>query len=121
MPNPVFPTLTQDQDSSYYTVAMEDQSMKSEMEGGYQVSRAKHTRTARQTFTSGFTMLTAADFATLKNFYVTTVKGGSVIFDWTDPITATVLQVRFSGSITFKYTGAGTTQRFDVSFKLEQA
>ena len=121
MANPVFPTLTQDQDSSYYTVMIEDQSLKSEMEGGYQVSRTKHTRFARQTWTSGFTMLTNADFLTLRTFYRGTVKGGSLIFDWTDPITGSVFPVRFAGAVTFKYTGVGTAQRFDVSFKLEQA
>lgn len=123
MTNPVFPILTmsQGQDSAQYSVETEDPSTKSPLEGGYVSSRAKHTRTPRKTFTSGFTMLKNADRAILDTFYGTTVKGGSVIFDWTDPASTVVYQVRFTDKLKYKYTGIGASQRWDVAFTLEQA
>lgn len=120
MPNPVFPTLSIGQDSSQYELEIEDPSMKSEMEGGYVVSRAKHTRAPRKTFKSGFTDLSGDDKATLTAFYET-VRGGSVIFDWTDPASLTVYQVRFMEKLNFKYVGMGNTQRWNVGFSLQQA
>lgn len=121
MPNPVFPTLTNTEDSSFYNLELEDSSMKTEMEGGYVVTRSKHTRAARRTFTSGFTFLNTADKALLDTFYGSTVKGGAVIFDWTDPVTTTVYQVRFLEPMSFKYVGKGTNKLWNVTFKLQQA
>lgn len=121
MSNPVFPTLSRGQDSSLYSVELEDASLKTTMEGGYVVSRAKHTRPARKTFHSGFTFITDADRATLETFYGTTVRGGSVVFDWQDPPSLAIYQVRFVGPLQFKYVGRGDTRRWDVTFALEQA
>lgn len=121
MTNPVFPTLSQGQDSSLYSVETEDPSLKTPLEGGYVVSRAKHTRTPRKTFKTGFTMLKNTDKATLDAFYSGSARGGSVIFDWTDPASAVVYQVRFLEKLSYRYTGVGTSQRWDVAFSLEQA
>jgi hypothetical protein len=120
MPNPIFPTLTNAPDSSKYGLEVEDPSMKTEMDGGYVVSRAKHTRTPRKKFSTGYTMLKNTDRDTLQAFY-NTVRGGSVIFDWTDPASLVVYQVRFAAALTFTYTGVGTSQRWDVVLRLEQA
>lgn len=120
MTNPVFPTLAMLQDSKFYSVEQEDVGLKTTMDGGYVVSRAKHTRTPRRTFTTGFTTIRTADKALLEAFY-TTVRGSSVIFDWTDPVSLTVYQVRFADKLTFKYTGMGAMQLWDVGVKLEQA
>lgn len=121
MANPIFPSaLAAKQDSSLYSIEREDVSMKTPVDGGYVISRAKHTRTPRSNFKSGFTMLTNADRKLLEDFYAL-VRGGSVIFDWTDPSSLVVYQVRFAGALAFKYSGRMTTQRWDVSFSLEQA
>jgi hypothetical protein len=123
MTNPVFPTLALGkggQDSTQYSIAIEDVAIKSEMEGGYVVSRARHTRTPRKTFTTGYKGITDADRTTLMNFYAT-VGGGAVIFDWTDPVNLTTWQVRFDGDMTFRYSGIGPTKLWDVAFKLAQA
>lgn len=123
MTNPVFPTLSTGQDSSLYNMELEDPGMKTPIEGGYVVSRAKHTRIPRRIFKTGFTSITSTDRDTLVTFYGT-VHGGSVIFDWADPASAggaTVYQVRFADKLNFKYTGHGTSQRWDVAISLEQA
>lgn len=120
MANPIFPTLAKGQDSKHYGVELEDPAMRTQMEGGYVVSRAKHTRRPRRTFKTGFTGIGAADYATLQNFW-DTVRGGSVIFDWTDPITNVVWQVRFAEKLVFKYAGIGNTRLWDVMASFEQA
>jgi hypothetical protein len=127
MTNPVFPTLSTGQDSSKYTRALEDVAMKTTMDGGYVVSRAKHTRAPRRTFTSGFTSIRKADKELLEAFY-DTVKGGSVIFDWIDPTTQmgvsptpVTYAVRFTGEFKWQYRGIGPTELWDVTFTLEQA
>jgi len=126
MPNPTFPTLSRGQDSSLYSVELEDVSAATPMEGGYVVSRAKHTRAPRKTFTSGFTDITEADKALLDAFW-TTVRGGSVIFDWIDPASANggapvTYSVRFlGGPLKFDYRGHGPTKRYDVRFTVQQA
>jgi len=116
---PTFPTLTEGQDSSLYEVSTENPAIRSEMEGGYVVSRARHTRAPRKTYKTGFTNIGTADKALLDSFWFT-VKGGSASFDWTDPVTLSVITVRFMNDITFKYTGAGATKRWNVGITLEQ-
>lgn len=120
MTNPVFPILTERPDTKLYGVEFEDQSTGSKMDGGYVVTRPKHTRSPRRTFSTGYTMLKPIDRAALDTFY-RTVFGGSVIFDWIDPMTSVVYQVRFTSKLAYKYSGVGTTQRWDISFTLEQA
>lgn len=120
MSNPVFPTLTARQDSKFYEMTPEDPALRSEMEGGYVVSRPRHTRKPRRTFKTGFSSITQADYVKLTDFY-DTVRGGSMVFDWMDPVTEKVYQVRFAGAISFKYVGMGPTKLWDVQITLEQA
>lgn len=120
MANPVFPaSLAPLQDSKYYEVEQEDTSMRSKTEGGYVVSRARHTRTPRKTFSTGFTSISAAQFATLQGFFDSLT--GGVVFDWTDPATGALYSVRFAeGPLKSKYVGMGNNRRYDVSFQLVQ-
>jgi hypothetical protein len=123
MANPVFPTLALTkggQDSSQFSIKIEDVALKSEIEGGYVVTRARHTRTPRKTFSTAYKSISDADRTTLLSFY-NTVAGGSVIFDWTDPVDKITYQVRFTSDLDFKYAGRGTTKLWDVSFQIQQA
>lgn len=120
MSNPNFPTLTMGEDSRFFSVEQEDPAIRTNMEGGYVSSRARHTRTPRKTFTSGLTNLTNADKATLEAFW-DTVRGGSVIFNWTSPQNAVVYAVRFKEPLRWKYTGKGPNQTWELQFTLEQA
>lgn len=122
MSNPQFPTLSTGSDSALYALELEDVALKTKIDGGYVVSRAKHTRKPRKTFTTGYTDLKPADKTLIQDFYENVAKGGSVVFDWTDPASSTVYQVRFvDGPLQWKYTGIGPTQRWQVQFRLEQA
>jgi len=119
MTNPVFPKMDKEMDSSLYSVEQEDKSLKTKMEGGYVVSRAKHTRKPRKTWRVGYTALLAPDKKRLMEFY--DVVDCSLIFDWTDPPTQEVYQVRFAATPSYNYKGMGHTQLWDVQLQLEQA
>lgn len=101
-----FPILN-GRDARYYSVEHENVVMRNKMEGGYVQTRARHTRSARRTFTTGYTQMTEADRQTLEAFW-NSVRGGSKMFDWEDPITAEIHQVRFTDKpLKFKYAGVG--------------
>lgn len=120
MTNPIFPTMEMEQDSKFYNVELEDPAIKSEMDGGYVVSRARHTRKPRKTYTTGYSEILEPDRKRLEDFW-TLVRGGSVIFDWTDPVEKAVCKVRFTQPLKFKYTGVGDLKKWEVSITLEQA
>lgn len=122
MPNFAFPTLPSGAalTSDGFTIEREDPSMQTPIEGGYVISRVKHTRTPRSTYNCGIRELTEADRMTMDIFW-DTVRGGSMVFDWTHPTTLAVVAVRFKGPLTFVYTGWGPLKRWDCSFVLEQA
>jgi hypothetical protein len=109
------------QDAKYFSVKLEDPSIKAEMEGGYVVSRPRHTRTPRRTWTTGFTDLSNAERLTLESFW-NTQRGGSEIFLWKNKVDNVYYQVRFTKPMEFKYAGFGTTYRWDCpNIELEQA
>ena len=118
-----FPTLSSGSrpDSKQWTVEHEDPSMATPMEGGYMVTRAKHTRTPRMTWNVGYQQLTNADRQAIVDHW-NTVKGGSASFDWYNHQDFLTYEVRFkSGTqLTWKYVGIGPTQRWDCSFIVEQ-
>lgn len=112
--------LQDKQDSSKLSSEQEDVAERIDVEGGYTITRPKHSRNPRRTFTTGFTELTSAQKTELETFYQT-VKGGSVAFDWTDPTTDTIYSVRFKESLKFSYVGHGETFRWDSeTITLEQ-
>jgi hypothetical protein len=123
MSSSTFPTLSNNRlaDADGYQIEYEDPAIRTDMEGGYVVSRPRHTRTPRKTFSVKYTDLSNGDRGTLENFYMNDVRGGSMIFDWTNPQDNLVYQVRFKGGLAFVYHGFGHNQRWDCSFKLEQA
>lgn len=117
-----FPTLSANAvpDSSQFRVSYEDPSMRTDMEGGYVITRARHTRPPRRTWMVVYRMLTNADRALLETLW-DTVRGGSATFNWTNPQNSTTYEVRFKDPLNFSYSGRGTNQRWDCSFSLEQA
>jgi hypothetical protein len=119
MPNPVMP-YADEQDSKHFSVSAEDVAIRSDVEGGYEITRARHTRTPRRAWTSGFTYLNETKKDALETFFFDTVKGGSVIFDWTNPNDQDVHAVRLIKLPTFKYVGNGSNKRWDVTFEVRQ-
>lgn len=117
-----FPTLSAAAipDSAQFQVNYEDPAMRTEMEGGYVITRARHTRVPRRSWKVTYRMLGNADRTLLENLW-DTVRGGSASFNWTNPQNATSYEVRFKEPLSFSYTGRGSNQRWDCSFTLEQA
>ena len=92
-----------------FTTKLKDPSLQSEMENGLVVSRARFTRVPLN-FTLKWTALPAADYALLRDFYLNTVYGGSLAFNWYYP---TVPDDSFSGRLfSVRFTGG------DVTFEL---
>jgi hypothetical protein len=107
-------------DSAAYQVNSEDPSIKTEMDGGYMVSRPRHTRLPRKTFTIGWKKMLDTDKVILQNFW-NVRRGGSNSFTWTDPVEDVGYTVRFkSQGLNFQYAGAGNTKLWDITIELEQ-
>lgn len=99
-----FPTITARQDQKFYTEDAEDTGMKSETDGGYEITRPRHTRRPRRIFTTGFTDISNADKTAIQNFY--NEVGTYNLFTWINPVTNTGITVRFSKPVKFKYANA---------------
>jgi hypothetical protein len=115
-----FPTLTSKPDSKKYSFEFEDPVVRSKIEGGYVVSRPRHTRSLRRTWSVGYTFISDADKLLLQAHYQA-MRGGSDIFRWYNHEDYTWYNVRFVEQVEFKYVGAGYTKRWDIAFKVEQA
>lgn len=115
---PVMPYADK-QDSAKFGETPEDPTIRAEMEGGYEVTRARHTRVPRRTWTSGLTYMTEVEKAAYVTF-VDSVRVGSASFDWANPNTLAVHIVRFTKSPTYKYVGKGTDKRWDIDFEVRE-
>ena len=71
----------------------EDSTIKGDFEAGYVPTRSRHTR-ERLTIEIGYLLITDTDKILLEAFS-STVKGGTLSFNWTDPKTSVVYIVRF--------------------------
>jgi phage-related protein len=122
MPAPIFPTLPSGSlpDSSKFEIELEDNTVSEELEGGYTITRARTTRRGRRIYKVGFTFITEADRAALEQFWETT-SGNALIFVWTNPQDNVQQNVRFKGTLSFKYVGRLSEQRWDCDFKVQQA
>lgn len=122
MPVAAYPTFASGVklDAAKFEIELEDNTLSQEIEGGYTVTRPRTTRRSRKKFKVGYTNLSEVDRQTLDTFWQL-VSGGGAAFTWTSPQDAVTYTVRFKGTISFKYRGHGTTQRWDCDFTLEQA
>ena len=111
-----FPTLSKQFDANTLDIQSENPVGGSGDTGaGYEYTRPKWTRRPRRTFTFTFKSITAADRVALQNFWDTHF-GGSVAFNWTDPTTSTVYNVRFSKEMQLKFSrdGAGNLNLYNT-------
>lgn len=119
MADAVFPTnLWEKQDSSYFTVAQEDNAIKGETDGGYVDARPRHTRKPRKTFTTGWTDLDHASYLEAIAFY--DLCGTWKVFTWKDPTTSITYRVRFSKAPTWTYVGMGLAKLWKASVTLNE-
>jgi phage-related protein len=109
------------QDSAQHAVQRENPVLASKMDGGYVVTRPRHTRRPRRTFSSGYTSFTDDQKKQVSDFF-DQMHGGSDMFYWWNPADASWLLVRFTTDTTlaWKYSGAGGTHLWDVIFKVEE-
>ena len=117
-----WPILSKGEDAKYYGVEYEDVTIAAEMEGGYVVTRPRHTRKPRRTWTTGYSSISQSDLTIWETFF-DSIRGGSLAFDWTNPVTSVVHSVRLkAGEMPrIEYRGAGTNYRYDITnIKLEE-
>lgn len=94
----------------------QDPGMRSPMENGSVVSRARYTRT-RRTFSLRWSSLPNADKETLFDFYDNEIRGSSQTFNWTHPETSKPYVVRMT-SLRAQKVGPGY---WSVEATLEEA
>lgn len=107
-----FPLATK-QDSAKFGFEQEDVGIRSEMEGGYVLTRPRHTRTPRRTWTTGFTDLSNTDKTTFEDFVKTV--GTYEAFDYNLPVVGTLVNVRLKTIPKYEYAGFGTNMRWNIS------
>lgn len=61
------------------------------------------------------------DFQTFKNFYETTLKDGTLRFDWTDPVDGTTVEMRFVTPYTASLAAGGSANErvWEINMNLE--
>ncbi|MEO9387060.1 hypothetical protein [Chromobacterium phragmitis] len=115
-----FPKLAAGPDSRQYSEKIEDPSIRTQMEGGYTVTRPRFTRRPRRKFAVAYTFISADDKKLLEGFW-NAVKGGSGMFWWPLPYSDEKAVCRFGeGEIDFQYVGAGGNHRWDVKMAIEE-
>lgn len=113
-----FPLSTKE-DARKYGLESEDKGIRSDMEGGYVLSRPRHTRNPRRTFITGFTGLMEADFNTFYAFWV--AKGTYLAFTYEVKYNNETVNVRFQAPPRFEYVGVGGTDIWNINdIKLEE-
>jgi phage-related protein len=112
-----FPLPTK-QDGTKFGFEQEDVGLRSEMEGGFILTRPRHTRTPRRTWTTGFTGLTQTDKATFEAFV--NEHGTFKAFDYTLPVVGGTFSCRFKEIPKYKYQGIGATMLWEIDCIIEE-
>lgn len=114
MADKAFPaSLAKIQDSQYFSIELEDKGLKGEVEGGYTHTRPRHTRPPRRTFKTGFTEISQEQLQTLLDFY--DLVGTYQKFNYTDPTSGKVYELRFDKPFSPKYKGIGKTKLWTIT------
>jgi len=115
---PTFPTLSI---TPNYPLKedREDAVIRSEMEGGYSITRRRFSRT-RRLFTLEYKNLTQTDKDLLTTFFDDTTDGGGGIFDWIEPASTTVVVVRFTKPPIFSLDFFGDEYRYSTNIELQE-
>jgi len=108
-----YPTLSINPEYPY-VITYEDSTIRSDFEGGYEITRNRYTR-FRRVINVNYKYMSSTDFTTLNNFYNSVRCTAS--FNFTCPVTSTVYNVRFAEPINAEYVSYGY---YNVSFKLKE-
>jgi hypothetical protein len=112
-------TMTEKEDSQYFSIEHRDNTVSSTTEDGYEISRPRGTRPPGRDFETGFTDITDADKTLLESFWQS-VRSTANIFTWVNPTDGQVVSVRFQGTLRFSYVGIGGSHRWNVQIKLRE-
>lgn len=107
-----FPSLGDGEDAKKYGFDTEDVGKRSEMEGGYVLTRPRHTRRPRRMWKTGFTAVSQTDFDTFLEFW--NDHGTYTGFTYTTKIGSEAVNVRFMQKPRWTYVGVGTTYLWDI-------
>ncbi|MFP3609174.1 hypothetical protein SB778_03555 [Paraburkholderia sp. SIMBA_050] len=109
-------------DSSKFQPEKENPALASKMDGGYVVTRPRHTRRPRRTFTLGFTDFSDAQRAAVDQHF-DDMHGGSSIFYFVHPVSKETILARYTTDTTLQwtYSGSGHTPLWSVTFKVQEA
>lgn len=117
MTTPVWPvTLPQSVLVQGYSETPPQLSIRTDMDAGVAKVRRRFTSSIRPIECN--TLLTAAQVATLDAFYLSTLEGGALRFEWNHPRTGATVEMRFMEPPQYTPAGGGVTY-FNVSLKLE--
>lgn len=116
MPNATWPnTLPAYMQEGGYQEKFQDQKLESQMEAGPAKLRRRFTKTIR--FIGAQMLMTQAQVTDFETFYYTTLKGGTLPFDWVHPRTRSSTTFRFRNpSPSYSVTGGVNVL---VTFTLE--
>ena len=92
--------------SEYLRDGLQDDTMRQEMEGGYEITRSRTTREPRRLFSTGWEIVTESEKQILQNFQKS-VGVTNLSFTWEHPTSREILIVKFTDQINFTYKGQG--------------
>lgn len=96
-----------------YTQAAADTTLKTSMDAG--PSKIRRRYTAGVESVTGTLILSEPQLTTIRYFYKTTLKGGSLRFTWVEPVSLTNVEFRFTGPVQWSMSGGW----YEVSLELE--
>lgn len=98
-----------------------DNRLRTDMDAGPTKMRRRYT--AKRIFYNNVEMYLDGDqLQTLQDFYNNDLNGGTLKFDWDDPVDGTTVQFRFRSPYQYVITAGGTTSKrvYLVTMQLEQ-
>ena len=117
MANPVWPvTLPAFAQEGGFSETIQDQTVESNIDSGPAKIRRRFTKSLRKFAITMY--MTPAQVTTFETFWQTTVKGGSIAFDWLHPRTRVAATLRFRTPAP-SYTTVGGGAVVVVTFTLE--
>ncbi|HCG5484187.1 TPA: hypothetical protein ACPJ1H_003912 [Vibrio alginolyticus] len=109
----IFPPSGVKEDSSKFSLKLEDKGLSSETESAYVYSRPRHGRRPRRIVATGFTDINQNDKVKLEQFV--NEHGTYLIFSYTIPDTGETIAARFTNLPEFPYSGVGGNHRYNVT------
>lgn len=98
----IFPTFSSLPDQATWEEQRVDSTLRTQTDGGYVLTRPRHTRPPLRMFRFGYTYLSNADKLAFEAFLETVQIGGDA-FTWQHPFNGNTYQVRFNSAPVFKY------------------